>query len=128
MDLGIADHAFRSHGFRPRFELRLDQGDSPGAGGAKSDGGGKNNGQADETRVTNEYLNRIRNDLWRQMPGIRFFMDYHSRITSQLPGQLPVANIDGVHFHRSICQQHVGETAGGGANIRQTRPAGDNPT
>ena len=51
-------------------------------------------------------------------------MDDDARILPQFPGELRAADINGVNPDCAARQQHVGETAGRGADIERERAAG----
>ena len=49
-------------------------------------------------------------------------MHDHARIVAQLPGELAVADIDGMHQRRAVREQHIGEPAGRRADIEADAP------
>ena len=53
----------------------------------------------------------------RQVAGVGPFVHHDARVVPQLPGKLAVADIDRVHLRRAVRQQHIGEAAGGGADV-----------
>jgi hypothetical protein len=53
-----------------------------------------------------------------QIAGVDAFVNDHARIVAQLPIQLAVTDIDGVHAGGSALQQAIGEAAGGGSHVQ----------
>ena len=49
-------------------------------------------------------------------------MHHDARIVAQLPGELAVADIDRMYLRRAMRQQHIGEAAGGGADVEADPP------
>lgn len=54
-----------------------------------------------------------------QLPGIGPFEDGDARILSEFPGELAVADVDGVNGSRAVLEEAIGETAGAGAQIKR---------
>jgi hypothetical protein len=57
---------------------------------------------------------RRKDIMWRALTRS---MHGHARVVAQLPGQLAVADIHRVDLRGALGQQHVGEAAGGGAEV-----------
>ena len=58
-----------------------------------------------------------RHHVGRQRAGVGTFHYSDTLILPQLPIQLAITHIDGVHMRRAVAQQHVGKAAGGSADI-----------
>ena len=59
----------------------------------------------------------------RQVARVRPLMHDDARILAQFPGKLPAPDIDRMDPRRTLRQQHVGETAGRGADIERDHAA-----
>ena len=53
-----------------------------------------------------------------QMAGVDSLVHDHARIVAQLPVELSMADIEGVHAGGSVLQQAIGEAAGGCAEVQ----------
>ncbi len=51
------------------------------------------------------------------MAGVGALVDDHAGVGTQLPGELAVADIDRMDPQRAVGEQHVGEAAGGSADV-----------
>ena len=51
----------------------------------------------------------------------------HARVVPDLVVQLPVAHVERDHARRAALQQHVGEPAGGGADVERVEPGDVDP-
>ena len=122
MDRRVAHHAALADLLPPGLELRLDQGDQPGAGRGKPQPGGQHGFEADEAGVADDGAGRVRDQVAVQMPGIGFFQHDHARIGAQFPGELAVADIDGIDPRCAMVEQDIGEAAGRGADIEADPP------
>ena len=59
--------------------------------------------------IDHQRRHRPRNDLRRQVAGVGLFVHDDTRIGSQLPGKLAMADIDRMHLGGTMRQQHIGE-------------------
>ena len=54
----------------------------------------------------------------RQVAGVGLFVDHDARVGAELPGELAVADIDGMDVGGAVGEQDVGEASGGGADVQ----------
>lgn len=97
-----------------RFELWFDQQHGLSAWG-DSDHGGHDFAQRNETQVGDEQIDLFRQTV--QMASIGSFHHDDSRVRSELPSQLSVAHINGIHSTGFTLQQAVCESTGRCAQV-----------
>ncbi len=54
----------------------------------------------------------------RQVAGVGFFVDHDAGVGAELPGELAVADVDGMDFRGAVGEQDVGEASGGCADVQ----------
>src|SRR5882724_1498612 len=117
VQIGVADDAALADLRGADLELRLDQGDEAGRGRHQRERRRQYDFEADEAGVADDAIRSVRNIGTRKMACVRALEHDNARVLAQLPGQLPVSDIDGVDLGGAARQQHVGEAAGRGADV-----------
>jgi hypothetical protein len=121
-DGGIFDRALDEI-FAPRFELRFDQRNQPSARGGERQRAGQYQTQRNETDVANHRRGRRFEQGARQIARVQTFAHEYAAVSPQLLVELAMTDIDGVDESRAAREQHVGESAGRGANIEAIEAA-----
>jgi len=116
-ELWVADYAALAYLVLPDLELRLDEGDDLAIVSEKRMRGRKEFFEADERRIDDDQVERLRESLSLQVPGVGALHDDDSLVLPKLVVQLPVAHVDREHFGRSALKQAVGEAASRGAEV-----------
>ena len=117
VDLGVPDHALFAHLLLPRLELGLNQTDHLAVGSQNAPQGRQDQPQGDEGDVHAGQIQLLRDLLMGEVPGVGPLQGDHPLIGAQLPGQLAVARVHGVHLGGAVLEHTVGKTAGGGADV-----------
>ena len=113
----VAHDAFFPHALAARFKLRLYQRDNPPRRAQNSAQGGKDEPNGNEGYVHHAQGRRFGEVRRRQVARVGALHDGDARVVAQLPVQLAVAYVDGVHPPRARAQQHVGKAAGGRTHV-----------
>ena len=116
---GVADDASLAHAGAPGLELRLDEGNEPGARGGERERRRQNRAEADEARVADDEVDRLRHLCARQVTRVGSLQHDHARVVPQPRVKLAVADIDRIDLPRAAFAQHMGESAGGRADIER---------
>lgn len=126
MDLRIAHDSAPAHLFSSCFKLRFDERDhfTPGSEEGRHPSL-PHHSREDDLERNEGYVNR--DDLCHfrhavQVADVHPFHDNDARVLPNLPRQLPVADVDGIHARRTALKQNVGEPAGRGADVRTNTP------
>ena len=106
------------------LELRLDQGDHVAVGRQARRNDGQNLAQRDERDVDGDHVEGAGQVIGRQIARVDVLAHDDARVGAQAPVELPVAHVERDHLARAALQQHVGEAAGGRADVERER-AGD---
>ena len=101
------------------FELRLDQRHQCGVRRSEREWRRQHRRQTDKTSIASYDFDGLGNLLARQHTRVDPLAHDDARVLAQLPGELAVADIDGVDLPRAARQQHIGEAAGRGADIER---------
>ena len=115
----IADHALLADFSAARLELRFDERDDVGARSQQRRHAGKDVTQGDERDIDRDDVDRAWEMRRLERAGVRALDDHHAGIVAQTPVELAVTDVEGHHARRASLQQHVGETAGGRADIER---------
>jgi len=78
--------------------------------------------ERNEGDVDHRQIARLRQERRRGRPDVHTIETYHARVALKLPGQLPVADVDGVDPGRPPLKQAVGEPPGRSADIDGDQP------
>ncbi len=117
MERGVAHHAAFADAARADLELRLDEGDEARRGAASASAAGSTVSRPMKLASQTMRVGRLGHLLRREVAGVAALAHDDARIVAQLPGELPVPDIDGIDASRAALQQHVGEAAGRGADV-----------
>ena len=123
----IPHDAALAHAGAPGLELRLDEGDEACAGGGQRQRRRQDRPEPDEARVADDEVDRLGHLRPREVARVGPLQHPHARIAPEARRELAVADIDRVHPARPARQQHIGEAAGGGADIQRRAPARIDP-
>ena len=116
---GVADDAALADASAPGLELRLDEGDEPGVRGGERERGRQNRAEADEARVADDEVHRLRHLGLRQVTRVGPFQYNDARVVPQPGVELTVADIDRVDAPCATAAKNVSESAGGRADIQR---------
>ena len=94
------------------FELRLDERDQLGLWDGECKGRRQYRGKADKARITCDGVDWLGDFLVGQIACVQPLVNNDPRIHAQLPGELAVADIDGMDALGAPRQQHIGKAAG----------------
>ena len=119
MHEGIAHNAVLSNARLPHLELRFNQSDDLPALGEKRPHDGQHLIQRDECHVDRGKIKRNAKHLRRHIADIGTLHVDDSRIRTQLPIELTVADIDRIDARGAVLQHTVGESARRRADVRR---------
>jgi len=105
------------------FELRLDQRDQCGALRGKRERRREHRGKPNKARIAGNNFDRFGYERARQRTRIHALAHDDTRILAQFPGELTVADIDGIYPLSTALHQHVGKPAGRGPDV-ECNPTG----
>src|SRR5579862_938823 len=111
----VADDATPAHVAASRLELRLHQHDRAPPGRCKPERGRQRDPDGDERDVAHDQLRCERQLVERAR--VRALEHDDALVGAQPFVQLAVADVDRNHAGSAALQEHVGETAGGGADV-----------
>ena len=117
MDRLITDHALLADLLSTRFELRLDEADDLTILGDQGLHHRQHELQADKADIDGHEPCLLSDILRLHIADVRLLHADHTRIVSELPVELAVADIDGEDPDRTVLQHAVGEAAGAGTDI-----------
>ena len=117
MDGGVAHDALLADVLAARLELRLDERDDLARLLEQGVGDGQDLRQRDEGDVDGGKVEGLADHLRRDCADVRALHVADARVGTQLPGQLAVADIDGVDLLRAVLQHAVSEAARRGADV-----------
>src|SRR5262245_23343179 len=117
VQVGIADDAAFADLAGADLELRLDERDELRDGRCKRERCRQHDLEADEAGIADDPIDGVRDVPAREMARIGALEDDDAGVLAQLPGQLPVADVDGVDLGGAPGQQHVSKAAGRGADV-----------
>ena len=123
MHLRIPDNAFFTDLFAPGLKLRLDEADDCSIVFQQRTDRRQDELYGDERQIHDREIQRFRDLIARDIAHIRALHGDHARIVAQAPGQLAIADIDGIDLCRAVLQQHIREATGRGTAV-DTRQAG----
>ncbi len=121
MDGGIGDDTGAAVGLGlAGLELGFDEGDDAAAGPDQGGERGKDLPQGDERAIGDGEVEGqlVRGEVGGgQLPGIGPFEDGDAWVLAEFPGELAMADIDGMNGVGAVLEEAVGEPAGTGAEI-----------
>src|SRR5690606_20778771 len=121
---GIAHHAALPYPLPADLKLGLDEGDQTGTRRGECEGRRQDDLEADEAGVTDDEVDGLRNLGSSKVAGVGAFENDDPRVLAQLPGELAVADVDGIDAHRAARQQDVGEAAGRSPDVEADEAGG----
>ena len=124
---GVADDAALADATAPGLELRLDQGDEARAGGRERERRGQDRAQADEARVADDEVDRLRHLSPREVARVGPLQHRDAGIVPQARVKLAITDIDRIDPPRAALAEHICEAAGGGTDIQRGQPAWVDP-
>ena len=121
MDGGVADDTALAHLTAPSLELRLDKREQPRVGLGERERRFQYFGEANETGIANYEVDQDRDVRVGQDARAGLFEDGYARVLADFPRKLVGAAVDREDVRRATGQQHVGESAGRGADVDRHR-------
>ena len=100
-----------------KLELRLDQSDKQSLLRSERQQGREHELQRNEADIAGDHGNRPIESGFGELTGVQPFPRGDARIVLQLAMQLAVADVDGKDIRGAVCEQHMGEAAGRGADV-----------
>src|SRR5271166_1452981 len=104
------------------LELRLDQTDEPGGPRRQLEDMRQNKPLRNEAHVADDCARRLADQIQGYGACVDAFERPHARVRREAPVELPAADVDRHHHSRAAAQQHVGKSAGRGADVEAGEP------
>ena len=116
---GVAHHSTLADFLGAGLELRLDQRHQGGPVAGERERRRQQCRQPDKARIAGDQIDRLGDFGTCQIARVEPFMHVDPLVLAQFPGELTAPDIDRVDPGGTARQQHVGETAGRGADVER---------